>query len=83
MSRVNWLTICCLVFTCADGARILGVFPMPWGSHYILGEKLVKGIAEAGHNVTYITPHPTKNVPENVSLYDVVLEGFPEQFNGE
>lgn len=82
MSRVNWLTIFCLVFTCADGARILGVFPLPWGSHYILAEKFVKGIAKAGHNVTFITPYPTKNVPENVSLYDVVLEGFSEQFNG-
>lgn len=43
----------------------------------------MKGIAQAGHDVTYVTPYRTKNVPENVSFHDVVLEGLPEQFNGK
>lgn len=68
---------------CTEGARILGVFPSPWSSHYFLGEKLMKGIAQAGHNVTYVTPYRTKNIPENVSFHDVVLEGLPEQFDGK
>ncbi|KAJ8928781.1 hypothetical protein NQ314_018639 [Rhamnusium bicolor] len=33
-------------------SRILVVFPMPAPSHYILGNALARGLAEAGHDIT-------------------------------
>ncbi|GAB0093834.1 UDP-glucuronosyltransferase [Sergentomyia squamirostris] len=43
-----------------DGYNILGVFHTTGKSHYILGAALMKGLAEAGHNVTIVAPfrHP-------------------------
>lgn len=69
--------------SCVDGARILGVYPLPWGSHYILGEKLMKGLAEAGHEVTMLTPFPTKNILKHWNWTDVVLDGLDEQFKSK
>ncbi|CAH2227159.1 jg21824, partial [Pararge aegeria aegeria] len=43
--------------------KYLVVSPIPTKSHAILGDALVEHIANAGHEVTYITSY----VPENVS----------------
>ncbi|KAJ8954687.1 hypothetical protein NQ318_011379 [Aromia moschata] len=67
--------------TPARCARILGVFPFAARSHYILGNALMRGLAEAGHDVTMISPHEEKNPPQNGSYRDVVLTGFVEDFN--
>lgn len=40
--------------------RILGVFPTPSYSHYILGGRLMKALAEKGHDVTMIAPYKEK-----------------------
>lgn len=37
----------------ADAARILGVFPTPSKSHWILGSSLLKELASDGHEVRY------------------------------
>lgn len=71
-----------VAITCTDGKKILGVYPLPWGSHYILGTKLLKGLAEAGHEVTMITPFPMKDVPKNWNWTEVVLDGIDDQFKG-
>lgn len=61
------LTVFILLFSVIGGCysyRILGVFPLMTRSHSILGHALMKGLAEAGHNVTYVTPRPTgKSIP--------------------
>ncbi|XP_030764407.1 UDP-glucuronosyltransferase 2C1-like [Sitophilus oryzae] len=81
----------CLTFICCsfvlllcgksvESAKILGVFPMPGGSHYILASKLMKGLAEAGHDITIITPYKLKDVPKNGTWKEVLMEGFVEDF---
>nr|AVT42214.1 UDP-glucuronosyltransferase 40D9 [Lissorhoptrus oryzophilus] len=64
-----------------DCARLLGIFPMPGRSHYLLAEKMMKGLAVAGYDVTFITPYKTKDVPQNVSFTDIVIEGVADTYN--
>lgn len=71
------ITVIILIFNYAESANILGVFPMGVSSHYILDYKLMKGLADAGHNVTIVaavkqkTPLATKG-----NLTELVLDGF-------
>ncbi|XP_063830899.1 UDP-glucosyltransferase 2-like isoform X2 [Ostrinia nubilalis] len=51
--------------------KILVVFPMPGKSHTILGEGVVRHLANAQHDVTYITPILLKSPPKNVRQIDV------------
>lgn len=67
----------------SNGARILGVFPMPGRSHYILANKLMTTLAEAGHHITMITPFPTKNVPKNASWDDILMDDLAEEFESK
>ncbi|KAJ9601563.1 hypothetical protein L9F63_000306, partial [Diploptera punctata] len=47
-----------------EGARILGLFPLPATSHMIATSTLVKELANRGHDVTVITPFkPEKPIP--------------------
>ncbi|XP_050293077.1 UDP-glycosyltransferase UGT5-like [Anthonomus grandis grandis] len=69
----------CLVKT-TECARILGAFPMPGQSHYILASKLMKGLVKAGHDVTMISPYEMKDVPKGGKYTDIVLDGVAEQF---
>lgn len=54
---------------------------MPGISHNILTTKLMKGLIAAGHNVTVISAYPMKDVPENGTLNEIILEGFVEKMN--
>lgn len=64
-----------------DAYKILGVFPMVARSHYIVGNALMKGLADAGHEVTIISPFQEKNPIKNYK--EVYLEGLKEQlFSG-
>ncbi|KAJ8980273.1 hypothetical protein NQ317_005131, partial [Molorchus minor] len=60
--------------------RILGIFPFSSRSHYILGNSLMKGLAEAGHNVTLISPFEDIIPPKRGSYNNVVLTGFYEEY---
>ncbi|XP_023027173.2 UDP-glycosyltransferase UGT5 [Leptinotarsa decemlineata] len=57
-------------------ARILGVFPCASPSHYILDNALMRGLAEAGHDVTLISPFTEKDPPKNGSWREIILDGF-------
>lgn len=74
------LTLTLLRASCGmiKAARILGNFPTIAPSHYILGNALLKGLAEAGRNVTMISPFEEKDPPKEGSYRDVVLTGFSE-----
>ncbi|CAG9854841.1 unnamed protein product [Phyllotreta striolata] len=61
-------------------AKILGLFPLAAGSHYSLGNTLMRGLAEAGHDVTMISPHNDTNPVKNGSYRNVVLTGFVESY---
>lgn len=64
----------------ANAERILGVFPVAAYSHYALGSRLMKALAEKGHEVTIITPYREKKPPKNYR--EVYLEGILELAEG-
>ncbi|KAJ8954694.1 hypothetical protein NQ318_011387 [Aromia moschata] len=61
-------------------ARILGVFPFPVKSHYILGNALMRGLAEAGHDVTMISPFEDTGTLSRGTYSNIVLTGFSERY---
>lgn len=65
---VLWLSV--TILGICDGSKILGIFPVPSKSHYIIGEALLRGLAEKGHDVTMISPYtldkPMKNYTDIV-----------------
>lgn len=82
------LTVFCLSSFClVKSYRILGVFPVPTRSHYILGATFMKALAEAGHDVTIIAPFKEDQFPslsKNGSYREIVLDGIEEaQKNSE
>ncbi|XP_018562683.1 uncharacterized protein LOC108904558 [Anoplophora glabripennis] len=80
MYKILKLLLLCVLCNTVQNARILGIFPMVARSHYILGNALMRGLAEAGHNVTVISPYEEKNPPNGGSYKEVVLTGFKEEF---
>lgn len=48
-----------------DSSRILGVFPSPGYSQFILAERLMTELANRGHEVTVISPFLPKEQPKN------------------
>lgn len=66
-----------LVFTIltaipANGYRIFGIFPINVHSHFVMFERLMKGLAERGHQVDVVSHFPLKkpfpNYNDAVSL---------------
>lgn len=51
--------------------KLLVVFPIPGKSHSILGHAFVKHLLSAGHEVTYITPMPIKDVEPRLTQINV------------
>lgn len=76
MFRTSFLVVViCTFFTILPGvvqpARILCVFPSPSRSHVLVGQALLKGLAERGHEVTMVSPYKlSKPVP---NYRDVVI----------
>nr|QIK00366.1 UDP-glycosyltransferase [Xylotrechus quadripes] len=76
-----------LVLIChfAEPANILGIFPTPAASHFTLGFRLMKELADRGHNVTVVNPFPQKEPISNYTDVSVetmanVLAGFKKDF---
>ncbi|CAG9767339.1 unnamed protein product [Ceutorhynchus assimilis] len=65
---------------CTESYKILGIFPMAGISHYILASKLMKGLSEAGHDITMVSPFALKDLPKKGTFTDVVLDGMFETF---
>lgn len=68
------------VLIASDAYRILGVFPGPTYSHHALGNRLMKALAEKGHDVTMISAYRENNPPGNYRKID--LEGIVEKVEG-
>ncbi|XP_060833725.1 UDP-glucosyltransferase 2-like [Rhopalosiphum padi] len=64
----------------ADGANILGVFPINGRSHWVVYESVMKALAARGHNVTVITSFPQKAPVANYTDIDVSAT-FPAAMN--
>ncbi|KAJ8918833.1 hypothetical protein NQ315_011119 [Exocentrus adspersus] len=69
---MNTLSLFLLVATvfCVKCSKILGVFPSPGYSQFILAEKLMTELARRGHEVTVISPYKPK---ENIKNYRSIL----------
>lgn len=76
-------TLVCLLALCVcsiESSKILGIFPFAAHSHYALGSRLMKELAERGHEVTMITPYREKTPPKNYR--EIFLSGFVEKTEG-
>lgn len=58
----------------SNGLRILGLFPHPGASHFHFFHPVMRGLAEAGHDVTVVSRFPDKNPPSNYK--DLQLTGI-------
>lgn len=85
MASTNISTIIILLtfFACAENARILGVFPLSGKSLNILYNKLMKGLADAGHDVTVVSAYQNQLPLINGTYKDVVLTGFAEDYESK
>jgi len=57
----------------AHGAKILGIFPLPGKSHFIVFSALLKEMANRGHQVTVYSPFPEKSPIPNYTNIDTTL----------
>ncbi|XP_019754233.2 UDP-glucosyltransferase 2 [Dendroctonus ponderosae] len=68
-----------LILSGALGAKILGIFPTPGRSHYILESTLMRALSDAGHQVTIVSPfHEPYQSAGNGSYRQIVLTGVAE-----
>jgi hypothetical protein len=72
------LLVVFLAIKASESLKILGVFPTTWKSHWSVGASVLKQLAAADHDVTFVSPFElkVKNV-ENVILSD---QATSEQF---
>lgn len=49
----------------ANSLKILGLFPHPGVSHFHFFHPIMRGLADAGHDVTVISHFPDKTAPNN------------------
>lgn len=57
--------VICSLLPIVFGYRILGVYPTPLKSHYYVGQRLMQGLAERGHEVTVMSPFKEKKRIKN------------------
>nr|CAD7414596.1 unnamed protein product [Timema poppensis] len=61
-----------IITTSSQGARILGLFPVPARSHIIVFEPLMKELAARGHQVTVVSAFPLDKPMDNYT--DIKLD---------
>lgn len=59
--------------------KILGLFPHPGLSHFHFFHPIMRGLANAGHDVTVLSHFPDKNPPPNYK--DLVLKSNDDLTN--
>lgn len=73
-----------VVFMCLSNVhclKILGVFPMAAHSHFTIGFRLMKELADRGHEVTFINAFPQKKPIAN--LTDVWVDNLAPQLQSK
>ncbi|XP_058835769.1 UDP-glycosyltransferase UGT4-like [Topomyia yanbarensis] len=66
LSVFNWNAL--------EAAKILGVFPTPSKSHWILGSSLLKELALEGHEVTDMSPFKLSEPPANYHHVEIKVQ---------
>lgn len=51
--------------------KILGLFPVPYKSHYVIPREILYGLAEKGHWVTVYSPYPQTKPVQNFHDFDI------------
>ncbi|KAL5273667.1 UGT2A1.2 family protein [Megaselia abdita] len=72
MKYFSIFIISCFLTNLSCAYKILGVFPVGAKSHYIIGQSLMKGLAEKGHEVTVISPYKESSPIANYRTVQVV-----------
>lgn len=65
MNVIAFVLLLCSTWLNVGAYKILSVFPIPGKSHFLMGNALMEGLAEAGHEVTVIAPFQAKNSYKN------------------
>uniref|UniRef100_A0A6P7GYX7 UDP-glucuronosyltransferase 2B9-like n=1 Tax=Diabrotica virgifera virgifera TaxID=50390 RepID=A0A6P7GYX7_DIAVI len=77
--KITILILSTLIYS-VHNYNVLIVCPMVSRSHFILGNALGRGLVEAGHQVTVVSPYEDKNPLKGYK--DVVLTGLVEAKDG-
>lgn len=84
MTRQFWIVVTLLaIATLCNGYKLLVVFPMPSKSHFNLGSALARGLANAGHDVTLLSPYDDNYVPTNGTYRPIVLNEIYENYTSK
>lgn len=83
MRTFNTLLTLLGISSLCNGYKILLVFPVPSRSHFNLGSALARGLANAGHDATLLSPYDDDYVPTNGSYRPVALSEVLEKYNGK
>lgn len=57
----KYLAVLLLLCAVTHGYKILGLFPHPAISHFQFFQPILRGLAEAGHDVTVVSHFPDKS----------------------
>lgn len=78
--RILWIFTIVAVFGVAAPAKILSVLPVHVKSHSILFDRLLKELAQRGHEITFITPFESKENTKNIK--EIIIPDFRDYFWG-
>ncbi|XP_050310626.1 UDP-glycosyltransferase UGT5-like [Anthonomus grandis grandis] len=81
MQLVLTIIVCLLYGKFTECSNILAVFPVAEKSSHVVYQKLLKTLADAGHEVTLISPYEYWENLGNGSVRDIVLTGFIEEYD--
>ncbi|XP_066253488.1 UDP-glycosyltransferase UGT5-like [Euwallacea similis] len=81
MNTLTYFFFTILLLSGINCSKILGVFPLGGKSLNILYNKLMKSLADAGHDVTVISAYKNLLPIYNGTYRDVFLTGFAEDYN--
>lgn len=73
---LRFLALGLVLWSSAQGANILGIFPHIGYSQYILASTLMKELINRGHNVTVISAYSQKKEMENFT--ELLITNFTE-----
>ena len=76
--KVFTIIVFCAWLTLANAYKILGVFPMQSKSHFAIGNSVMKSLVVEGHEVTIISPYPSKKPQPNIR--DISISDLLEDF---
>lgn len=69
-----FLNLIAVFISTSESYKILGVFPTQWKSHWSVGASVLKQLASAGHDVTFVSPFELK-AP---NVRNAILTNYPQ-----